>query len=162
MNEPLNLTGRVTLRVVLPIPDETRAALTEQGIDAPAEIVLNLREGTNRENLRWDQEKDTLGQTDPLGWTAALILRRAEAGTDERVIRELVNDMAPSVMGQFQQAYLTGRLVDPKAISDATVNTMGMLMDRALSALGNGEALPSSVPFTASGLGSEIASPPVS
>ncbi|WP_157445358.1 hypothetical protein [Deinococcus actinosclerus] len=160
--ESLPITGRPTLRVVLAVPETTRAALAEQGVTAPAEVELWLQEATLRERAQVEQAQRTLGQQDPTEWLAGLLHKRSAAGTDLPVLRELILDMTPTTIAQLTQAYVTGRLADPKTLRAALAQTETRLEAALLEQLGNGEPSPSSPTGTASNPGSETNSNPAS
>lgn len=111
----LNLFGDPTpLR--LPLPDDTRNALIERGIEPPEFVLLLLQQATPREVQHLAAVKMSPPKTGPeaTAWMASLLMRRAAEGTDERVVRELVNDMTPAAITLFTFAYTEGRLPDPK------------------------------------------------
>lgn len=160
--ESLPITGRPTLRVVLAVPETTRAALAEQGVTAPAEVELWLQEATLRERAQVEQAQRTLGQQDPTEWLAGLLHKRSAAGTDLAVLRELILDMTPTTIAQLTQAYVTGRLTDPKTLGAALAQTETRLEAALLEQLGSGEPLPSSITSSASSPGNDTSSNPAS
>lgn len=119
----------------LPLPQDTIDALTEAGVPVPepAEVVLLLREPTMREKYRLDRDQGAA--TDYVEWFAALLMRRAAPGTDERVVRELIQDMSESTMASLTHAYLTGELPDPKLLAQVVGQTLSGMSDSLLTEL---------------------------
>ena len=124
-----NLFGAPTpLR--LPLPDDTRAALLAQDIEPPEFVLLLLRQATPREvqQLAAMQMSPPNSGPEAAHWMVQLLMRRAAPGTDERVVREVVNDMTPSAMTTFTFAYTEGRLPDPKEREALAANLKRLLL----------------------------------
>lgn len=158
----IDLTGRPTLTVGLNIDRPTQRAivkrLTQKHIDeataagrepdpnftpvAPTRIVLRLREATLRDQNEWNEGRQTLGVTDPILWTAQLLQDRAEEDIDIDVLREVVLGMDEGTIAQFQQAYVTGTLQDPKVMSSATASVKKKMTTALLGQLAAGEISP--------------------
>lgn len=155
----MNPNGENTAELHLPLPAETQAALEEAGIDAPAEVLLLLREATGRERQAFDAERQTIGVSNPVEWVTRLMMRRAAPDTDERVVRELLNDMTETVIAQIVLAYVTGALADPKALLEAVQGTQMQMTNLLLAQLGAG-TLPSSPGSTESPSGTTPTTPP--
>lgn len=149
----VDVTGRPTLKVVLALPPSTTSALLVRDIPAPRQVILTMREATFRERQKFMQEKDTVGEADPIGWSAGLLRSRCEDDVPLAVFEELVMDMTESTLALLQDAYLSGRLADPKVMGGAVRTVRNRLMDAMLAGLQT-EPSPSS-PTTASGPGSE-------
>lgn len=125
------------------LPDETKKVLADKGIPAPDHIILQLTEATMRERQQFEKEQKTVAQTDPLGWTKSLIMKRAEPGTDERVVDELIFDMGPSAIASITHAYITGEVPDPNLVAAAVQQTLTGMTNRMLGALASGAQQPS-------------------
>lgn len=101
------------------LPDDTKEALTEKGIEAPEAVILHLEAATGRERDRFEQ-RQKLGFTtedEQKEWLTDLMMRRAESGTVRAVVRELVNDLRPTQITQFFYAYISGEAAgDPKVL----------------------------------------------
>lgn len=146
-HHPLDISGTRTVRLVLPITDEDQQALREAGVPIPdpAEVVLLLREASNRERARYgtDMEPGGPAQRDGQGWVTGLLLRRAEPGTDPRVMREVVNGLGPTDTAMLTHAYLTGVLPDPKAAAGAVQATLTGMTNGLLGTLASAGPSPS-------------------
>lgn len=169
-NAIIDLTGRPTLIVGLTLDRPTKRAIVRvlqdkhaqaqeaRGLQpdpnfvakAPDKIVVRLREATFRDQAEWDEQRQTLGMTDPLLWTAQLLQDRCEDDIDIDVLKEVVRGMDASTMAQFQQAYISGTLQDPKVLSSATTGVNMKLTAALLSQLGESGVSPFSPGTSAS------------
>lgn len=111
---PLDITGTVTKLLRLPLTDDTREALSSQGVAAPEFVTLHLRAATLREREQFEQrQKDPPTTTEATyEWVAQLLQRRATTGTDPRVLKELAKDLMPSQIAQLSYAYIDGEAID--------------------------------------------------
>lgn len=104
----------------IPLPQDTRDALAEKGVqNIPEAVILHVQEATGREGEHWKQRQEVGFATDAemKDWLASLVMRRAAEGTDPVVVRELVNDLRPTQISQFFMAYLHGEAgEDPKVL----------------------------------------------
>lgn len=169
-NTVIDLTGRPTLIVGLTLDRPTKRAIVKmleakhahaqaaQGkepdpafkAEAPDKIVLRLREATFRDQADWDEQRRSLGATDPVLWTAQLLQDRCEDDIDIDVLQEVVKGMDGATMAQFQQAFITGTLQDPKTMRGATTGVTTKLTAALLLQLAGSEALPFSPDTSAS------------
>ena len=94
------------------LPQTTKDTLTAQGIDAPECVVLQLTEATLRERKEYDAAQKVQAVSDPIAWTKSLIMKRAEEGTDERVVDELIWDLGPSAIASISHLELATVAVD--------------------------------------------------
>jgi len=176
----IDLTGRPTLIVRLNVDRPTKRAilrvLTEKHAaqreaqgkapdpdftpDVPDFVTVKLKEATFRDQAEWDEQRQTVGMTDPVGWTAQLLQDRCDDDVDIDVMKEVVRGMDGATMAQFQQAYITGALQDPKTLSAALGGVTTKLTAALLLQLGAGEPLPFSPLTTASDPGNGTDSPP--
>lgn len=144
---PLDITGTRAERIVFDLSPDAQAALAAAGVPVPepAQVTLLLREATMRERtqLERDQQKGGRAQTDPLGWLASLLERRAEPGTDPRVLAELVQDFGPTDIAMLVHAYATGVLPDPKVTAAAVQTTLIGTSNGMLAALASAGPSPS-------------------
>lgn len=144
---PLDITGTRTTALVLPLTPDAVEALTAAGVPVPhpAQVRLLLTEATMRERARFqsDQEPGGPGTADPMGWLTGLLLRRAEPGTDARVIAELLADMGPTDIAMLTHAYVMGVLPDPKVTAQAVQTTLSGMTTGLLGALGSAAPSPS-------------------
>lgn len=128
MTTTFDFSNTRTMRLVLPITDDDQAALKKAGIPVPnpPQVVLELREANLREIERYnnDQEAGGAAKADPWGWFVGLMLRRAEKGTDQRVLEEVVKGLGRSDIAALTHAYLTGEPSDPKLTGAAMQKTM--------------------------------------
>lgn len=110
MTLTLDITGGST-PLIIPVPEKTAARLKEQGVDAPEAVTLNLVEASIGERRKLG-ERETLAraQDKPEEFVAELMMLRATVGTDERVVRALVDDMTPSATAKVVHACTHGDL----------------------------------------------------
>lgn len=171
----IDLTGRPTLTVGLNIDRPTQRAIVKRlkakheadakakGVEpdpdfapvAPTRITLRLREATLRDQNEWNEGRLTLGATDPILWTAQLLQDRCEEDIDIDTLQEVVLGMDEGTIAQFQQAYVTGTLQDPKVMSSATAAVKKKLTTALLGQLAADEPLPFSPDTSAFAPGSE-------
>ncbi|MFC6591672.1 hypothetical protein ACFP81_06380 [Deinococcus lacus] len=130
------LNTPTAMRIAL--PQDTKDALKEKGIEAPDHITLMLTEATLRERQKFDADQKGIAVTDPVAWTKSLIMKRAEPGTDERVVDELLLDMGPSAIASISHAYVTGEVPDPKLVAQAVQQTLSGMSRQMLGALASG------------------------
>jgi hypothetical protein len=99
----------------VPLPNATRTALQERGIEVPEFLVLLLRPATAREveELAGYQVKPPSGP-EATRMLRNLLLRRVAPDTDERVVDELVKDLPPTGVTQLMFMYTEGRPPNPK------------------------------------------------
>lgn len=105
-----DITATETRPLTIPLPATVQDALTAQGITPPNQIVMQLREATLEERRLPSQARDDVDGV------VSMIMARAEAGTDERVVRALAEKMTPSSAAVITAAYITGEFPDPKAV----------------------------------------------
>lgn len=113
MTQIFDITGTHTSELTIPLPEQTRKALEGQGIEAPAAVVLHLREATFEEQEEFERSKEN-----PEVFVR-MMLSRAAPGTDERVVRQLLRAATYSTTATLTAAYLTGELPDPKVVREA-------------------------------------------
>lgn len=167
----IDLSGRATLRVALNLDAPTKRAVARllvekhakaraaQGLepdpdfvpDVPPRIWLRLREASFREQRDWDLDRQSKGAADPVLWTAELLRDRCEDDDiDIDVLHEMVMGMDGATMAQFQQAFITGTLQDPKVMRGASTNVTAKLTAALLLQLAQSEVLPFSPGTSAS------------
>lgn len=135
----------------LPVSPEAREALTAAGEPhIPEVVILHLREATGRELTRLElaQVQGGVAHTDPYGFTAELIRRRASEPVSEAVAREVAQDLTPTELGELVWAYREGRRDPTGKVAGAVRATLTGLSDRMLSALGSATS-----PFSATSTG---------
>lgn len=145
----LDLPGLAITNLDLKLPDDTKEALREQGIEPPDFVRLELREATPREKKAFerDQQKGGRAEKDTYNWLTSLLMRRAGPGTDERVVSELLLDMTDTLTASLTYAYLKGELPDPKVIGPLVAKTRNGLTNLVMKAVAG--ALPSTPTSTA-------------
>lgn len=135
---------------ILPVTADAREALEAAGLtDIPAQVTLHLREATGRELARLElaQMEGGKAQTDPFGFAADLIRRRAVEPVSEAVAREIAQDFMPSELGELAWAYQKGRRDTTGKVAGAVRKTLTGISDQLLNAL-NSETPPSSATST--------------
>ena len=118
MTQIFDITGTHTSELTIPLPERTRQALADQGIEAPDAIILHLREATFEEQDEFQRSRE-----DP-EFLVQMLMNRAAPGTDERVVRQLLRAATYSTIATLTAAYLTGELPDPKVVQEAVRATM--------------------------------------
>ena len=118
MTQIFDITGTHTSELTIPLPERTRQALADQGIEAPEAVVLHLREATFEEQEEFQRSKE-----DPEAFVR-MMMNRAAPGTDERVMRQLLRAATYSTTATLTAAYLTGELPDPKVVREAVRSAM--------------------------------------
>lgn len=118
MTQIFDITGTHTSELTIPLPERTRQALADQGIEAPDAIILHLREATFEEQDEFQRSRE-----DP-EFLVQMLMNRAAHGTDERVVRQLLRAATYSTIATLTAAYLTGELPDPKVVQEAVRATM--------------------------------------
>lgn len=147
----------MTVMQRIPLPQDTKEALRERGVEnIPEAVILHLQEATSRELERFNQRQEVGFGSDAESqeWLASLIMRRAEAGTDPVVVRELVRDLQPTQISQFMFAYLSGEAgEDPKVLEELAKANRSLILKMALpvlKTLAQADPLPSLPTTTAS------------
>lgn len=116
--KPLDITGTQTKMLRLPVTDDTREALAEQGVETPEFVVLHLHEASFREREKFNQMQGRKNVTDAqyMEWLATLITRRTAEPLDPVFVQEFVKDLQPTQMTLLMYAYISGEAIDdPKA-----------------------------------------------
>lgn len=150
-NAQVDLRGRTTLKLVLQLGADTIEALQERGMDAPPkQVVLHLRESTERERRKFFETKDELVAADPVAFMANLLKRRCPDDLPMMVFEEMVLDMGETTIAQLQEAYLSGRLVDPKVMRAAVEVVRNQLANATINAISEGP-----LPFSQDGMESD-------
>ena len=158
-----SITGEMTQRLELRVPQDTKDALAERGLEAPDVVVLELRESSIREKERFqalEKEGAFTGEPARACDTVAGLLVRRMVNPDLEVMRELVRDMSDQVMTSLVTAYLTGEMPDPKAVAQVVRQTRTGLLNQLMGTMAASE--PFSAPSTASNPGTSADSPPAS
>ena len=143
----IELGGVSNVMLKLPVRADAREALTEAGVkDIPAFIALHVRQASMRERTKFEATQEKLA-ADPAAWAADLIARRAEEGTDPRVIAEVAADLGPTEIAQLMYAFTQGEVItDPKALEGVALmvkNQMTMSSQALMNVVGQVGLLPS-------------------
>ncbi|EYB67416.1 hypothetical protein DEIPH_ctg041orf0012 [Deinococcus phoenicis] len=111
MTLTLDITGSKNIDLNIPLPAKTKKKLEGQDIPAPEAVTLHLEEASLSERKRYSQ-KEALAraQANTEGFLAELIMLRAAEGTDERVVRAMVDDMTATAAAQITHACMHGEL----------------------------------------------------
>lgn len=119
-----------------PITAEARAALVEQGIEVPEQLVLYLRSATGRERKKFQARLVTCKSTEnQREMVADLLLTRMGEGADRRVVREVLEDTDEVTLNQLMYAYVNGVIPDPKALETAVGGALARTTPRMLAGL---------------------------
>lgn len=127
---------------IIPIDDETRAILADQGVtDVPQSVTLRLRPATLRD-LR--QVDPLVGQAQRGDGEAAfeagalVITRRADPPVSIEVAREIIQQLHPHELGELILAYRTGERDTSGKLRAGVDQTLNGMTDTLLSALAAG------------------------
>lgn len=144
----LDITGTHVTPLVLPLSPDAVAALTARDIPVPEgqQVRLLLRDATYRERKQYGIDNDVGGaaRTDPMGWMARMLRRRADRDLPLAVFDELLQDMSPTDIAMLSHAYVMGVLPDPKLTAQALSQTLTGATNGLLAGLASAGLSPSS------------------
>ncbi|MFC6803912.1 hypothetical protein ACFQDE_21040 [Deinococcus caeni] len=133
MNLNIGTTACGVLTLVL--PPVTKEVLTAQGITAPDTVTLELREATMRERQQFEKDQAEVARQNPVPWMTQMVMARAEAGTDQKVVQELVADMTPTDFALVTAAYLQGIVPDVDTTAAVVRRATGGLTSQLMNGL---------------------------
>jgi hypothetical protein len=136
---------------IIELDDETRTILAEQGHDAPASVILQLRPASLRDLRIVEPMLMAAKMGDPdAGFTAAAlcIVRLASPPVPLEVAEEVLQQFTPTEMAELILAFKTGERDKSGKVAAAVSQTLNGMTDTLLSALAAG-ATPSNSGSTA-------------
>jgi hypothetical protein len=126
---------------IIPIDDETRAILADQGVaDVPQSVTLRLRPATLRDLRQVDPLLARSQQENEAAFEAGalVITRRADPPVSIEVAREIIQQLHPHELGELILAYRTGERDASGKLKAGVDQTLNGMTDTLLSALAAG------------------------